>query len=240
MESILRSIIERKIINTGFLIGPFCPIYGIGACIMYLFLTKLKGHVILLFIVSLISMSIWEYIVGVALEKIFKTKYWDYSNNKFNFQGRICLTNSIFWGILGVLFIYYIHPFVSQTIEKIDNNLLYYIVCIISLVMLVDFIASIIKQKNMRGTLDYIEQLSKEIKSQLKELKKLSSEKEKERKISMQKLIAKLNRKRRKTIIRLYRYVNRLKKAFPAIDTNEIREILNKKIEIKKKKTKEE
>ena len=114
MESVFRSILEKKLINTGFLIGPLCPIYGLGACIMFLFLENLSNNVILLFIVSFVILTLWEYIVGVLLEKIFHTKYWDYSNYKINIQGRICLTNSLYWGALGVIFIKIIHPLVQK------------------------------------------------------------------------------------------------------------------------------
>ena len=100
MESIFRSICEKKFINTGFLKGPFCPIYGIGAIIIYVFLSGFKDNIFLLFLMGFIVLSIWEYIVGVLLEKVFNTKYWDYSDHKFNFQGRVCLTNSIYWGFL--------------------------------------------------------------------------------------------------------------------------------------------
>ena len=93
MESIFRSICEKKLINTGFLRGPFCPIYGIGAIIMFVFLKKFENLPILLFFISMIILTAWEYIVGILLEKIFNTKYWDYSDHKFNFQGRICLSN---------------------------------------------------------------------------------------------------------------------------------------------------
>ena len=113
MESIFRSIIEKKIINTGFLRGPICPIYGIGALIMTTVLSSLSNNVFLLFISSVAVLTLWEYIVGVLLEKIFHTKYWDYSNHKINFQGRICLSNSIYWGILGVAFVKFIHPFIQ-------------------------------------------------------------------------------------------------------------------------------
>ena len=105
LETIFRSICEKKIINTGFLYGPFCPIYGVGAIIMLFGLNNFKGKYLLVFLISFIVLTLWEYLVGWLLEKVFKTKYWDYSDHKFNFKGRICLTNSIFWGILGVLFI---------------------------------------------------------------------------------------------------------------------------------------
>ena len=75
MESVFRSICEKKLINTGFLKGPFCPIYGIGAIIMILILNSFKSNMIVLFIISMLVLTIWEYIVGYLLEKIFKTKY---------------------------------------------------------------------------------------------------------------------------------------------------------------------
>ena len=75
LESTVRTICEKKIINTGFLIGPFCPIYGFGAIIMILFLNRFENNIILLFLISFMILSIWQYIVGVLLEKLFKTKY---------------------------------------------------------------------------------------------------------------------------------------------------------------------
>ena len=242
-ESTFRTIKEKKIINTGFLKGPFCPIYGFGAIIMFLFLDQFENKPILLFFIAMIILTIWEYIVGVLLEKIFKTKYWDYSDHKFNFQGRICLTNSIYWGVLGVVFVKYIHPFIQGIISKVDIQILYYISSIITVVFLVDMIASIIKVKNISITLEKIEELNKEIKEKLKEIKMLSIEAEKtlEENVTpenIQIIVEKLKRKRNRTIVRLYKNVYRLKKAFPAINTTEITEILSKKIEIKKKQKK--
>ncbi len=242
MESIFRSIIEKKIINTGFLKGPICPIYGIGAIIMFTFLRGLENNIILLFLVSIIILTLWEYIVGVLLEKIFHTRYWDYSDHKFNIQGRICLNNSIYWGILGVLFVKYIHPNIQKLVEKIDINLLYFIVTILMIVFIVDAISSIVKIKNIKLTLEKIEELNKEIKEKIKELKILPKEIEEKEKIiamqKLQKLVENLKKRRNRTIKHLYKNVYRLKKAFPAIDTKEIREILNKKVEIIKRKNK--
>ena len=220
MESIFRSISEKKIINTGFLKGPFCPIYGVGAIIMLLFLKKFADNLAVLFIVSVVVLTIWEYLVGVLLEKLFHTKYWDYSKNKFNFQGRICLMNSIFWGILGVVFVKYIHPAIENLIEKIDVRILIFVYSILGIVILVDMITSIIKVKNIKVTLEKIEKLNNEIREKLKEE-------------NVQYIIEQLKYKRNKTILRLYKNVYRLKKAFPAINTKEITEVLSKKVELK-------
>lgn len=242
MESTVRTISEKRIINTGFLKGPFCPIYGIGAIIMLLFLDKFQNNPILLFFIAITVLSIWEYLVGVLLEKMFNTKYWDYSNYKLNFQGRVCLTHSICWGILGVVFVRYLHPFIEGIVLHIDKTLLYYVVSIITLVLTVDFITTVVRVKNIKLTLQKVEDLSKEIKEKLKEIRMLTKEAElnSEKIINtekMRKLVQKLNRKKKNTILHLYKNVYRLKKAFPAIDTKEITEVLNRKIQtIKNKK----
>ena len=241
MESTVRSISEKKLINTGFLKGPICPIYGIGAIILFLFLDRFENRPVLLFFIAILLLTIWAYLVGVLLEKMFHTKYWDYSNQKFNFQGRICLVNSICWGILGVVFIKYIHPFIQQIVSKVDSNLLYYVISIVTIIFLVDMIVSIVKVKNIKVTLEKIEELNKEIREKAKEIKKLAKEAEKnaEKSIStenVQILVNKLKRKRNKIILRLYKNVYRLKRAFPAINTKEIAEVLNKKIDIRKKR----
>ena len=235
LESIVRTICERKIINTGFLIGPFCPIYGFGAIIMILFLDGFKNNILFLFFISVIALTLWEYVVGLLLEKLFHTKYWDYSNHKFNYKGRICLTNSIAWGILGVLFIKYIHPFIIQILSYIDFKYVEIIACIISFILLVDAIISVIKVKNIKTTLEKIEDINEQIKQKLLELKdkeKISTND------NIQNLINNLKMRRDRTMRRLYRRAYRLKKAFPAIDTKEFTEILNKNVEFKHKKIK--
>ena len=237
LESIVRTICEKKIINTGFLIGPFCPIYGFGAIIMLLFLDIFKNNIFLLFFISVIALTLWEYIVGVLLEKFFSTKYWDYSNHKFNYKGRICLTNSIAWGVLGVLFINYIHPFIIQTLSYVEFMYVAIIASVIVLILLIDAIISIIKVKNIKSTLEKIEDINEQIKQKLSELKdkeKISAND------NMQKLINNLKTRRDRTMRRLYRRAYRLKKAFPAINTKEFTEILNKKMEFKHVKTKKE
>lgn len=237
LESIVRTICERKIINTGFLIGPFCPIYGFGAIIMILFLDGFKNNILFLFFISVIALTLWEYVVGLLLEKLFHTKYWDYSNHKFNYKGRICLTNSIAWGILGVLFIKYIHPFIIQILSYIDFKYVEIIACIISFILLVDAIISVIKVKNIKTTLEKIEDINEQIKQKLLELKdkeKISTND------NIQNLINNLKMRRDRTMRRLYRRAYRLKKAFPAIDTKEFTEILNKNVEFKHKKIKKE
>lgn len=239
LESIFRSFCEKKIINTGFLRGPICPIYGCGAIIMILFLKNFSNSKILLFIMSIIFLSLWEYIVGVILEKLFKTKYWDYSDHKFNYKGRICLTNSIAWGFLGVLFIDFIHPAIVNLLKNVDVLYLKIIVPILLILILTDAIISIVKTKNIKGTLEKVEKLNEQIKEKLAEIKKQNQEKNTTSE-NLQLLIEKINKSKNRELRRLYKRVYRLKRAFPAIDTKEFRDILNRKIELKNKKNKNE
>ena len=113
LESVYKTIIFKKPTNSGFLYGSFCPMYGIGA-VMMIVLSKLSDNIIIIFLLSFVLFSVWEYIVAVILEKCFKTKYWDYSELKFNIKGRICLKNSFYWGLLGVILIYAIQPILER------------------------------------------------------------------------------------------------------------------------------
>lgn len=118
IEIIYCSIISKKIINRGFLKGPYCPIYGFSAlsiiAILNLFINKinLEGPLFyaLVFLISVIVSSIIELITGILIEKMFKMRLWNYSNRSFNIQGHVCLEFSIYWGFLAFLLITVINP----------------------------------------------------------------------------------------------------------------------------------
>lgn len=243
LESVCKTVEQRKIVNSGFLYGPFCPIYGFGAIIMILCLSFLKDNPILLFIAAFLVLSIWEYIVGVLLEKIFKTKYWDYSHLKFNIKGRVCLKNSIFWGILGLVFIYYIHTWVRNYIMLIPVDILLYINIILGIGILADLIASIIAITNFENAINKVNELTDTIKDKLEELKDLKDEtkrrileNEQNTVESIEKLINELKLSQAKLKLKIYRRANHLKKAFPSIKSETITNLLTHKIDLKKLK----
>ena len=232
-ESTVRTIYEKKIINTGFLSGPFCPIYGCGAIIMIIFFNGLKDNIFVLFLSAFIILTLWEYIVGTLLEKIFKTKYWDYSEHKLNYKGQVCLTNSLAWGVIGVLFIEYIHPFISELIGKIDSRYMTIFIIAISIALLTDAIINIVITKNIKSALQKVEDINEQIKKKLGEIKDKAYTND-----SNTGIIESLKKRRDRMIRKLYRRAYRLKKAFPAIDTKEFTEILSTKIDFKRKKRK--
>lgn len=133
----------KKFVNRGFLIGPLCPIYGVGCVLMYLLLYGYKDDPIVLFIMSIVLFSILEYAVSYLLEKIFKVRWWDYDNMKYNINGRICLEMIIPFGILGLLVVYFVFPSVFNVIDRLNDNIIYISTCVLSILFLVDEIISI-------------------------------------------------------------------------------------------------
>lgn len=103
----------------GFLYGPLCPIYGWGAIIILVGLHRYKDNSIKLFFYSSIVFSIFEYIVGFMLDALFSTNWWDYTNDFMNLNGRISIFFSFSWGIIALIFINYIHPFIEKKVKPI-------------------------------------------------------------------------------------------------------------------------
>lgn len=138
------SITEKKlVINRGFLIGPYLPIYGSSVLIMYIFLGKYVGDVITLFVMSCFICSLMEFFTSYILEKIYKVRWWDYTNKKFNIDGRICLENSLLFGLGGLILFYIFNPLILPVLNLISKNNLIVIAIIIEIIFLIDVIISI-------------------------------------------------------------------------------------------------
>lgn len=126
-ETVYCSVGEKKFVNRGFLTGPMCPIYGTGATVLNICLMPFyenfgysKWYIILLVILlGMILADIVEFLTSLIMEKLFNARWWDYSNQKFNIQGRICLRHTCYWGIATGLFIYVIHPNVTKWVDSL-------------------------------------------------------------------------------------------------------------------------
>lgn len=237
MESIYRSICEKKIINTGFLHGPYCPIYGFGTVIMIIFLGNIKNNPILLFASGFIILSVWEYLVGIYLEKIFHQKYWDYSKSKFNIKGRVCLLNSIYWGILSLIFMMYVQPNVETVVTQIPINVIKWIDIILYSSMLADAIVTIVNLHTLKSNMIKIKNMSNKILDKLKEPNKLKN-KNSENNIDNAE-IQKLQLETNKLKLKMYKQLERLKNAFSGIDKEPINKFFkNNKVDLKDLKQK--
>ena len=158
LESIVASIRAKKFINRGFLYGFICPIYGYGATIVifssglvFRYVGNYASYAFIINIaISIILVTALEYITGYVMEKIFKCKWWDYSNHAWNLHGYICLQTSILWGVLAFILLQFLHPEFSEIVNAIPNNLKKYISLFLFTYLLIDTIMSMISTLQLR------------------------------------------------------------------------------------------
>lgn len=156
-ESSYVSIKTRKPVNRGFVSGPFVTIYGVGAVSVYVILRPLAGHALELYFAGVVVATALEYITGVLMEALFHTNWWDYSDKKFNFQGKICLTSSVAWGIFTLVLFYILQPAVSYLVEHISRRTGIVLVYVWLLYYISDFAMSAAAAFDLRGKLQRLD-----------------------------------------------------------------------------------
>lgn len=162
-ESTYVSIKSKKLVNRGFMRGPFLPIYGSGAIMMLLVSKPFEDNLILVYLAGCIGATVLEYVTGVTLEALFKVRYWDYSNQKFNFQGHICLSSTLCWGFLTILMTTVIHKPIENFGLSIIEPFFTVFTCIITLVIIVDFAISFKAAMDLRAILIQMEKAKQEL-----------------------------------------------------------------------------
>lgn len=138
-ESLYVSAKNRKWVNRGFVRGPLVTIYGVGAVTVYLVLKPLQGYPVGLYFGGVLTATLLEYVTGVLMEAIFHTNWWDYSDKKFNFQGKICLGSSIAWGFFSLVLFYVLQPFVEWLVTLADIRIGIGLVTAVTVLYAVDF-----------------------------------------------------------------------------------------------------
>lgn len=111
-----------ELVNRGFLNGPFLPIYGSAAMIILLSTIPVKEHLFLVFIFGMIAATLMELVTGAAMERLFRVKYWDYSELPLNYKGYICVIPSVFWGICAVLLIHFLHVPIESLVLRLSEK----------------------------------------------------------------------------------------------------------------------
>lgn len=170
VEVIFTRIFEtHKFVNRGFLTGPICPIYGFGAIFVVIFLTKYMSSPIVLYFMSIVIASILEYTTSYIMEKVFKNRWWDYSQYKYNINGRICLETMIPFGFLALFMMYILNPFILSTLDIMPDNVIKYSAITLSILTIIDIILSfniIITLKNISSNIrcDSTEAITKKVK----------------------------------------------------------------------------
>ncbi len=174
MEVTCKFIQHKKFFNRGFLIGPYCPIYGWGALAITILLKRYMEDPLVLFVMSTLICSIIEYLTSYFMEKKYHARWWDYSNKKFNINGRICLETLIPFGILGVAIMYGTNPILFKLYNQIPQLVINILTAILFIGFIVDNIISsnIISSINVEGNKlikDNTEEITEKIKQVLRQ-----------------------------------------------------------------------
>lgn len=163
-----KSIQYKRFVNRGFLLGPICPIYGYGVLFIVLLIGDDTSDILSVFLKSILICSVLEYFTSYFMEKLFKVRWWDYSNNKFNINGRICLETMIPFGLLGTLVVYVIHPLIVRFVNLFSSKFLIIIGIILFIAYFIDNVLSFnvmnkIKKEIKRHSGDSTEIIKKQI-----------------------------------------------------------------------------
>lgn len=162
---------EKKVVNRGYVTGPVCTIYGVGAITMYISLRGLSDRYILLFFVGALWATLLEYVTAVIMESLFKTSWWDYSDQKFNFQGRICLSSTIAWGAATIGLFTVFQPFVNYLVGLVPFFIGKILLSIFVILYIIDFTFSTITAADLSVKLQKMDVLMEEFHDYLKETK---------------------------------------------------------------------
>jgi len=221
-EMITCAIMDKKIANRGFMCGPIIPIYGVGSLVIAYGLKPFAHSFCYLpyvVILGIVVTSVVEYITSYILEKIFHNKWWDYSQEKFNIKGRICLRNAILFGIGTPIILYFIDPWVKDFLLQFKDSYLITMAIVSFIIFTLDLIYSGIVAYQLRNRIIIVEDLKNQ---------------------KLAKIPGMLERVLKKRMKGLKSYPNRLMKAFPHIwnSNKKVFEIMLK-IETKEKKKKE-
>ncbi len=141
-EVIFAAFKQHRFVNRGFLNGPICPIYGIGVTLVIACLEAFQSNLLLLYISSVILVTVLEGVTGWAMDKLFHNKWWDYSKLPFNIGGYVCLLFSLIWGVACVFIVYFVHPLIHQVLSLIPHTAGIALIAILGIALLSDMIVT--------------------------------------------------------------------------------------------------
>lgn len=181
-ESTYVSVRTRKLTNRGFMKGPWLPLYGSGAIIILVATLPFQQYPVAVYFAGAIAATVLEYFTGVVMVKLFKVRYWDYSNQKIQFQGHICLSSSIAWGFLSLLMVYVVHKPVAGFIGMWNEEFLSISTFLITIVMVFDFTNAFREAMDLRALIIQAEDIRNRLNAALDEEKERLSDAMEEKK----------------------------------------------------------
>lgn len=162
-ESAFVSLKSHKFVNRGFMRGPFLPIYGSGAIMMLVVSMPFQDNIFLTYIAGCIGATALELVTGIGMEALFKVRYWDYSNQKFNYKGHICLSSTIAWGFLTIFMTEFLHKGVEKIIFLIPALTVSIVTVIVTVYIIIDFTLSFKAAMDLRDILVDLEKAKQEM-----------------------------------------------------------------------------
>ena len=149
-ESTIESLYHKRLINRGFLRGPYIPIYGIGGVSMLLLCMPFRENGFAVYFVGMISCTVLEYFVGWLMEKLFHKQFWDYSMLRITYKNRISLVSSLFWGLLALFMVYVLYGIMDWLVGVADPVFMLSYDIAMGAAMTADTVFSITSQINFR------------------------------------------------------------------------------------------
>ena len=163
-ESTYVSVCQRKLVNRGFLKGPWLPIYGSGAICILVVTIPVRGNIPAMCIVGMVSAAVLEYVTGYVMERLFRARYWDYTGKFLNINGYICLASVLCWGVMTILVVDVIHVRIEQMVMMLSTQMTDLIVLIATPLFTIDFVTSFIAAMRLRDILISKERIVEELK----------------------------------------------------------------------------
>ncbi len=175
-ESTYVSLKSRRFVNRGFLRLPMLPLYGTGAVMMLWFSLPVKDNIFLVYLAGIVAATILEYITGYVMERLFKMKYWDYSNQPFNLHGYICLSSSIAWGFLTIFLTDVIHKPIANAVLEMNPIAEFAFIGIVSVLFVSDSIKSTKEALDLGRALEAMTKMKAELEEMQVQLALLKAE----------------------------------------------------------------
>ena len=123
VESLYMSLCNRRWTNRGFVFGPFCPIYGFGGVVGNMLMRPLSGHVIWLYIIGAIAATVFEYLVGILMQRTLHEVWWDYHEKPFNYKGIICLESTVAWGFYAIIIVKFLNERMMSVVSRVPFDI---------------------------------------------------------------------------------------------------------------------
>lgn len=162
-ESSYVSLKQRQFVNRGFLRLPMLPLYGTGAVMMLWVSLPFKSSLVMVYISGVIGATVLEYVTGWGMERLFKMKYWDYSNQPFNLNGYICLSSSVAWGFLTIFLTEVIHKPIERWVLHVPTTIGIPCLSVITVVFIIDTAESVRTALDLAKVLDAMTKMKAEL-----------------------------------------------------------------------------